>query len=470
MNTNMKNGRIFGILIWILSAAITLMMFPLKAYAEDTQTVMLNASGDRAEIVLDFPQAAAEEISSLQISLRVSVNSSSAKVEFVQAELPAKIVESRYHSDTNILNIYIAGTKPLFNKSNPVLSLGYVKISGEGSAAADVEIVKDSLKFVRGTELVVQDSGVDYPDAVRISYSSGGNSDNSGGEMLDPIDPPSVTQRPSVTESSSVTEKPAETEKPASTERPASTEKPAVTNNTAGNEKPPVTNAPEVSDNSSVVIYPPVTEGQGGGNSPAVVPGTDVTLGADTSALVSAVDVAESLNKSDFSEESYKSLMEAIDSAKALLGNIYATQDEVDEALLVVENAIGMLELKNTPSGGDVTDSEGSEGQGGNGVQNDPQGSGSNGGDPSSDGRPNSGDGSGGENADDPSSNSENGDGNDGNSGDSDNNVSAWVIVLIVIGVLLAAALAATYVTAMGKKKPKKSKGKNKGKHTKSEE
>lgn len=468
MNTYMKNGRIFGVLAVILSAAIALMMFPFKAYAVETQTVMLNASGDRAEIVLDFPQAAAEEISSLQISLRVSADSSQARVEFVQAALPAKIVESRYHSDTNILNIYIAGTKPLFNKSNPILSLGYIKISGEGTAAADVEIVRNSLKFVRGTELVVQDTGVEYPDAVRISYSNGGSSGESG--FIDPVTPPSTTEKPSVTEAPSVTGKPAETENPAVTEKPSSTERPAVTDNTAGNEKPPVTNAPEVSDNSSVIIYPPVTDSQGGGNSPAVVPGTDVTLGADTSALVSAMDVAESLNKSDFSEQSYKSLMEAVDSAKALLNNIYATQDEVDEALLVIENAIGMLELKNTPSGGDVNDSEESGGiQGSNGVQNDPQGGGQNGGDASNGEPGGSGAEGGGEGS---SSDPENGDGSDGSGGGSGNNVSAWVMVLIVIGVLLAVALAAAYVTAMGKKKTKrksKGKGKNKGKHTKSE-
>lgn len=414
MNTYLKNRRSGGILIGILSVIAALVLLPLKAYAAETQTVSLRASGDRAEIVLNFPQAAAEEISSLQISIRVSVNSNQARVEFVQAELPAKIVESRYHSDTDTLNIYIAGTKPLFNKSNPVLSLGYVKISGEGSAAADVQVVENSLKFVRGTELIVQDSGVSYPDAVRISYSQG--------EASAPPTP-SVTDKPAVTDS------------------PAVTDKPAGTDNSSVILYPPST------DNSSGSNVPPYTDGQGD-NSSLGSPGGDVSLGADTSALVSAINVAKSLDKSEYSEKSYNDLMEAVDNGNKVLSNIYATQDEVDEALLVIENAIGMLELKNTPSGGDVTSSDEPGGQG-SGEQNNPQDAEQNG-TAASDGEEYN------------SEESQNQPHDADSDSDSDKGADVWVIVLIVIGVLLAAALVIGFVMLSGRKKGKHSNKKRK--------
>lgn len=452
MNTYMTIRKNRGVLIWLISFAAALVLFSVKSDASEAQSVMLTASGDRAEIALNFPQAAAEEISSLQISLRVSVNSDKARVEFIQSELPAKIVESRYHSDTNMLNIYIAGTQPLFGKSNPILSLGYVKISGEGSAAADVEIVENSLKFVRGTELVVQDSGVDYPAAVRISYSHGGAVD-----PIYPIDPvlPSVTDKPDVTQTPSVTEKTPETENSAVTEKPELTDKPDVTENSPQTEKPKtegpaVTDTPDVTDNSSVIVYPPLTEGQGGDNPPSVSPGNDVTLGADTSALLSAINVAESLEGSEYSEKSYGNLTAAVDNAKAILNNIYATQDEIDEALLVVENAIGMLELRNTPSREDVTDSAEPGSQGGGG-QNEPQVT-DRGGDGTSEGEsgePN-------EEQNQPSS----ADNNDNGESGSADGISPWVIVLIIICVLLAAAFAALFITAAGKKKGKHSRKK----------
>lgn len=405
MNTYLKIRRSCGVLIGIFSVIAALVLLPLKAYAAELQTVSLIASGDRAEIVLNFPQAAAEEISSLQISIKVSVNSNRARVEFVQAELSAKIVESRYHSDTNTLNIYIAGTKPLFNKSNPVLSLGYVKISGEGSAAADVEVVENSLKFVRGTELVVQNSGVSYPDAVRISYSQG-----------EAPPTPSVTDNPAVTDS------------------------PAVTDNSSVIVYPPSTG------NSSDSNDPPYTGGQGD-NSSLDSPGGDVSLGADTSALVSAINVAKSLDKSEYSEKSYNALMEAVDNGNKVLSNIYATQDEVDEALLVIENAIGMLELKNTPSGGDVTSSSEAEGQG-SGEQNNPQGVEQNG-TAVSDGEYNP-------------EESQNRPQDAGSDSDSDKGADVWVIVLIVIGVLLSAALVMCFVMISGRKKGKHSNKKRK--------
>lgn len=159
----------------------------ITASAAANNKTELKASGSEAQLILDFPQAAAEEIASMQISLSVTTNSKSAEIEFIpDSNLAAKITESRYHSDTGILNIYLAGTEALFSESSP-LTVGKVKISGNSVSAA-VEIVKDSVKFVRGGELIEGENlttaygDIVYPDSVTITtktsrpVTSGGSS------------------------------------------------------------------------------------------------------------------------------------------------------------------------------------------------------------------------------------------------------------------------------------------------------
>lgn len=156
-------------------AAVLLFCIPtltVGASAKAVNKIELTANGSEARITLDFPQAAAEEIASLQLSLSVGVSSDKAEIEFIpDDDLPVKIAESRYHSDTGILNIYLAGTEPVF--SSTPLSIGKVKISG-GKFSATVNAVKDSVKLVRGGELIegealVEAYGeIDYPDYVTI--------------------------------------------------------------------------------------------------------------------------------------------------------------------------------------------------------------------------------------------------------------------------------------------------------------
>ena len=86
---------------------------------------------------------------------------------------------------------------------------------------------------------------------------------------------------------------------------------------------------------------------------------------ADTSSLAEAVDRADGYKRGDYTEDSYGTLVEAMSKAKAVLSNTGSTQDEIDEALLVLENAIGMLtSANNAPSGTEgygISDNGGSE-------------------------------------------------------------------------------------------------------------
>lgn len=291
----LKGARLIAV---VMSVLCCVMMIGTAAFAASSaQTVELGANGSEAELVMDFPQAAAEEIASMQISLVVSASSDSAEIEFIpDSGLPAKIVESRYHSDTGVLTVYLAGTKALFSESSP-LTVGRIRI-GDSSVSASVGVKEGSIKFVRGSELVTPSGDVAYPNSVTIS---------TGGVH---VDPPSSSAPSSTTPSV-----------PSSAQSSSSS--------TSGS-----SNSADTSEPDEPVMIP-------------VEP-------ADTSSLADAVDRAGGYKRGDYTEESFAMLTEALNKAKAVLSNKGVSQDEVDEALLVLENAIGMLtSANNAPSGTD---------------------------------------------------------------------------------------------------------------------
>lgn len=297
----------------------------LTVSAASGNKIELKAGGSEAQLILDFPQAAAEETASLQISLSVTTDSDGARIEFVpDSELAAKITESRYHSDTGILNIYLAGTEALFSASKP-LTVGKVTISG-GSCSAVVEVVEDSVRFVRGGEVVKAEGEIDYPAPVSISASGASenpdtslpNTGNSGFGV------PPVT---SASEETSVQPPPAET---TSSDSPVSsvTDAPVqITSSDNGNTVPPESSAPSESNES----FPPPKEA------------------ADVSALSEALSIADGLDKGRYTKSSFAAVTEAADRARALLYDPSVTRADIDEALLELENAIGMLEISGVP-------------------------------------------------------------------------------------------------------------------------
>ncbi|MDE5576804.1 MAG: hypothetical protein K2J11_05415 [Oscillospiraceae bacterium] len=104
-----------GIMKKMLSAAALIicciMPLTISASAAEVNEIKLEANGSEASLELYFPQAAAEGIASMQMSVYVAANSDSVDLEFIpDSGLAAKIVESRYQSDTGMLNIYLAGT------------------------------------------------------------------------------------------------------------------------------------------------------------------------------------------------------------------------------------------------------------------------------------------------------------------------------------------------------------------------
>src|SRR5699024_7606608 len=66
----------------------------------------------------------------------------------------------------------------------------------------------------------------------------------------------------------------------------------------------------------------------------------------DTSELQNLVDSSSNYNSDDYTEESYTAYSEALSQANDVLSNADATQEDVNEALLALQNAINGLEDK----------------------------------------------------------------------------------------------------------------------------
>lgn len=320
-------GKIKRMLGAVVLSIFWCILLPLNASAAENNEIRLESNGGEALLELYFPQAAAEEIASMQVSVSVKANSGSVDLEFIpDIGLSSKIVESRYQNDTGVLNIYLAGTEALFSSSD-FITVGRIKIStrGNNAVSAAVEVVRDSVKFVRDGEIVSPDNSTDYPDPVSITALG-----QSSPVVPDPVYPdrPSGNYFPNITVSTptdSVHNDYNDTDEIWDSDRDG--EDIGYGENIGGGQY----------DDSELEEQDQIAENF---NPP------------DMSALQDALARAESYRKTDYTESSYDDLKEAVDAAKDIISDPNATQDEIDEALLNIENSIGMLKpVNDIPSG-----------------------------------------------------------------------------------------------------------------------
>ena len=71
---------------------------------------------------------------------------------------------------------------------------------------------------------------------------------------------------------------------------------------------------------------------------------------ADLSGLLSAIEAAKALQEKDYSVNSWQIFVDAYERAQGIAGNLNATQDAVDEALLQLESAVASLEKAGNPN------------------------------------------------------------------------------------------------------------------------
>lgn len=336
-----KAGRAFPALLAVLYVSLS----AASAAAASGNEISLTSGGSDADIGLYFPGEAESGVSSMQISVSISATDGTSAEFIPDNSLPAKIVESRYQSGTGTLNIYIAGTEGIFSPDGSA-ALGRITVSGNDGDAS-VEVVRDSVRFVRNGELVSPDSDTVYPAAVTVA-AGGQTSPDKPGQTFpdDPAHPsPDQPEQPMPDVPGQILPSvPAVPGYPgiAYPEYPAGNVYPEISKPGTGSSISPAlpenTDSP-ASDWSEYDSDTPYAE-------PEVAQGADgeaVPAPPDISPLLEAMAKADSVNEDDYTSDSYADLSNAVESARDTVYDPYATQSDIDDARLDIENAMGML-------------------------------------------------------------------------------------------------------------------------------
>lgn len=166
------------IVVLLLIAAV----LPLQVSAAEKESIELAVEAEQVGVSLTLPQSVSGNILSLQVGLKVDSNvQEETTATFQFSENVAKVADYRYNQEKGILNIYLSGTKTLFQNGTESLKLGNVQINttNENGATVHVSVVEDSVKMVKGTKTEVIQN-IDYPEKAEIILGNGGNQDNGG--------------------------------------------------------------------------------------------------------------------------------------------------------------------------------------------------------------------------------------------------------------------------------------------------
>ena len=166
------------IVVMLLIASV----LPLQVSAAEKESIELVVEEGQVGVSLTLPQSVSGNILSLQVGLKVDSNvQEETTATFQFSENVAKVADYRYNQEKGILNIYLSGTKTLFQNGTESLKLGNVQINttNENGAAVHVSVVENSVKMVKGTKTEVIQN-IDYPEKAEIILGNGGNQDNGG--------------------------------------------------------------------------------------------------------------------------------------------------------------------------------------------------------------------------------------------------------------------------------------------------
>lgn len=166
------------IVVMLLIASV----LPLQVSAAEKESIELAVEAEQVGVSLTLPQSVSGNILSLQVGLKVDSNvQEETTATFQFSENVAKVADYRYNQEKGILNIYLSGTKTLFQNGTESLKLGNVEINttNENGATVHVSVVENSVKMVKGTKTEVIQN-IDYPEKAEIILGNGGNQDNGG--------------------------------------------------------------------------------------------------------------------------------------------------------------------------------------------------------------------------------------------------------------------------------------------------
>lgn len=166
------------IVVMLLIASV----LPLQVSAAEKESIELAVEAEQVGVSLTLPQSVSGNILSLQVGLKVDSNvQEETTATFQFSENVAKVADYRYNQEKGILNIYLSGTKTLFQNGTESLKLGNVQINttNENGATVHVSVVENSVKMVKGTKTEVIQN-IDYSEKAEIILGNGGNQDNGG--------------------------------------------------------------------------------------------------------------------------------------------------------------------------------------------------------------------------------------------------------------------------------------------------
>lgn len=242
----MKRYIVQGFMTMFLFAA----MLSMRVSAASGDEFRVDGTGG---VTLVSDHAAAEGVSSLQFSLTVEPDSAAdVSFEFYGGSA-ALVTGSYYNADEKKLNVYMAGTKALFQNNATTLPVGRVVVQGgDGKdVPATVSMGENSLQYVYGSEL----KNMEGMEEDSVAINSGDS-----GPVTTPTQAPPATQVPPATEAPQPTQEPPVTQPPASQAPP--TQAPVVTQPPAVTQEPPVTQPPAATQEPQTTQAPATEQPQ----------------------------------------------------------------------------------------------------------------------------------------------------------------------------------------------------------------
>lgn len=148
------------VLIGAAAAFMFCVFHPANAVdAEASDSVKVDSS---CNVTLISDHAASEEITTLQLSLNVETDTN-ADVSFeFDEENNVKISEYRYNKDSNLLNIYVSDSHPLFDGKDE-LNIGTVSAKDKNGKNVGVKVnaIKSTMNYVYNNKLETINLNVD---------------------------------------------------------------------------------------------------------------------------------------------------------------------------------------------------------------------------------------------------------------------------------------------------------------------
>ena len=132
----------------LMAVFVFIAVLPQQAFAADEkESILLEKLDDKsASVKLRLPNAAGEQIVSIQLSLVMSGGTGvSPEFEFdATVKERATVYESPYDKTKKTMNIYISGSEPLYRENEVTLTLGRLSVAKDlvTVRAQDVRIVR----------------------------------------------------------------------------------------------------------------------------------------------------------------------------------------------------------------------------------------------------------------------------------------------------------------------------------------